>query len=133
MVVAPPPPPKAARAARRVVPKFVAALLPDSEVRFDAYDLPKQPGRTYTNYVMKCPTCVVDCQKTAGTIMEADEEKQLKLLASLHVWLLTPWDREKYNKHNHMGAAIAATRAYVADNREALMDVMSRAKAAAQV
>jgi len=129
MVVAPPPPPKAARAARRVVPKFVAALLPDSEVRFDAYDLPKQPGRTYTNYVMKCPTCVVDCQKTAGTIMEADEEKQLKLLASLHVWLLQPWDQERYPRHNHVPAPMAATRAYVAEHRDALLEVMARAKA----
>jgi len=80
---------------------------------------------------MQCPHCEGDCHKTSGSYNVLDDEKELIMLASLHVWLQTPWGRARYVKHNHMRIPASDSRAFLDENREALLEVMARAKEAA--
>lgn len=111
--------------------KFVEGVLEGSEIAFDTY-INRERGSVYRNYVMNCLTCgdSGNCQKTAGTTKEDESgEADLLRVASLHVWLQTPWDKTKYARHNHMRIPAAAAEAFLRANREALELCVASAQA----
>ena len=119
--------PAARREGRRLL---VDGILPDSEVKFDDYPVPNTDGVVHTNFVMKCSSCADGCDKTAGSTRVASEDDELLLLASLHVWIQTPWGRDKYRRHNHVRIPKAQSRLFLDANREASTECSARAKSA---
>ena len=127
------PAPVERRMARRPAHEFVAGILPDTEVWFDNFPVPNRVGVVYTNYVMKCSSCADACTKTAGSTRVASEDDDLLLLASVHVWTQTPWDKDRYVRHNHVRIPKAQARLFLDANRDALAECSARAKAAANL